>query len=157
MPIARLVRSPVLPCLPARRGAAPAAHTLSILRDPADASPRCRRPLASLSGPKRRSNRPFATLFWPKTAVGITAQKRRMVALLGLAEIRSDGSPEIRKWPEICPAHECCTGRRMRHMAHLCVTFWPEKTLESAQCDTVLAQNGGRIAVRAKKPGGAVA
>jgi len=36
-----------------------------------------------------------------------------------------------------------------------CVTFWAEKALESLQCDTVLAQNGGRIAVMAKKPAGA--
>jgi hypothetical protein len=45
--------------------------------------------------------------------------------------------------------------RAMRHMAHSCVTFSPEKTLEWAQCDTVLAQNGGRIGVMAKKPAGA--
>ena len=40
----------------------------------------------------------------------------------------------------------------MRHMAHFCVILWPEKALESPQCDTVLAQNEGRIAVMAKKP-----
>jgi hypothetical protein len=43
----------------------------------------------------------------------------------------------------------------MRHMAHLCVTFWPKKALESAQCDTVLARNDGRIIVMAKKQGSA--
>jgi len=43
----------------------------------------------------------------------------------------------------------------MRHVAHSCVSFWPEKALESPQCDTVLAQNGGRIAAIAKKLAGA--
>jgi hypothetical protein len=31
--------------------------------------------------------------------------------------------------------------RAMRHMAHSCVTFWPKTALESAQCDTVLAES----------------
>jgi hypothetical protein len=43
----------------------------------------------------------------------------------------------------------------MLQVAHFCVTFWPKKALESPQCDTVLAQNGGRIALMAKKPAGA--
>jgi hypothetical protein len=45
----------------------------------------------------------------------------------------------------------------MRHMSRSCVSFWPKKALESAQCDTVLAQNGGRIAMMAKKSAGASA
>jgi hypothetical protein len=39
----------------------------------------------------------------------------------------------------------------MRHMAHSCVTSGRKKTLESPQCNTVLAQKAGPIAVVAKK------
>jgi hypothetical protein len=40
-------------------------------------------------------------------------------------------------------------------MTHFCVTFRPNMTPKSPLCDTVLAQNGGRIALMAKKPAGA--
>jgi hypothetical protein len=64
---------------------------------------------------------------------------------------------KIGKWPEICAAREMLDQRAMRHMTHSGVTLWLKTTLESAQCDTVFAQNDGRIAVMAKKPaGGAV-
>jgi hypothetical protein len=50
---------------------------------------------------------------------------------------------------------KCLTGGGCVTWAHPCVTFWPENALELAQCDTVLAQNDGRIAVMAKKLGSA--
>jgi hypothetical protein len=40
----------------------------------------------------------------------------------------------------------------MRHMAHFCVAVWRKATLKRRQCDAVLAQNSGRIAMTTKKP-----
>jgi hypothetical protein len=43
----------------------------------------------------------------------------------------------------------------MRHMTHFCVTFGLRKALNRRFATLFLAQNGGRIAVIAKKPAGA--
>jgi hypothetical protein len=41
---------------------------------------------------------------------------------------------------EYCAGHDMLDSRPMRHMAHSCVAFWPKTALESAQCDSVLAE-----------------
>jgi hypothetical protein len=58
-----------------------------------------------------------------------------------------------KKWGKLAASADRAAAREMRHMTHSSVSLWPKTALESAQCDTVFAQNDGRIGVMAKKQG----